>query len=83
MLGSQEIGLSLISFQMILEALQSSAIRIHFSFAKFKNPKNPGIQPIYKCHQHFFSWETSPTSYPQIIWDMKYFTPFYLYIKRE
>jgi hypothetical protein len=47
MLGSQEIGLSLISFQMILEALQSSAIRIHFSFAEFKNPKNFGIHPIY------------------------------------
>ena len=53
MLGSQEIGLSLISFQMILEALQSSAIRIHFSFAKFKNPKNFGILTI--CAINFLS----------------------------
>ena len=36
MFSSQEIGPSLVSFQMIFEALQSEL---------FENPKNPGIQP--------------------------------------
>ena len=42
--GSQEIGSTLVSFQMIFEALQSELFR-KVSFTEFENPKNNGIQP--------------------------------------
>ena len=42
---SQDIDSSLVSFQMIFQALQSVQIKV--SFPGVKNPKNPGIQPIY------------------------------------
>ena len=40
----QEMGSSLVSFQMIFEALQS----LQVSCPGVEGPKNPGIQPIYK-----------------------------------
>ena len=47
--SSQEIGANLVSFQMVFEALQSSAqaILIYVSFPGVENPKNPGIQTIH------------------------------------
>ena len=40
--GSQEMSSSLVSFPMIFEIW---AIGLQVSFAEFKNPKIPGIQP--------------------------------------
>ena len=48
--SSQEIGANLVSFQMVFEALQSSAQAILIyvsSFPGVENPKNPGIQTIH------------------------------------
>ena len=42
MFSFPEIGLSLVSFQMIFEAPQSEA-QILFSFSRVENPENPGI----------------------------------------
>ena len=42
---TQEIGSSLVSFQMIFEALQSELFNFHFISSKIL--KNPGIQPNY------------------------------------
>ena len=42
MFSSQEIGSSLVSFEIIFEALQV------VSLAEFENPKTHGIQPIHR-----------------------------------
>ena len=41
----QEIGSTLVSFQMIFEALQSEQLKLSFYWVE--NLKNPGIQPIH------------------------------------
>ena len=37
----------LVSFEIIFQALQTAAIQIDDRLSEVKNPKNPGIQPIY------------------------------------
>ena len=54
-LSSQETGSSSVSLKMIFGALQITAIQIQDSFAVFKNPKIPGIQPRYDLVLHLSS----------------------------
>ena len=56
MFSSQEIGSGYISFLNDFWNSSISAIQIQISFAEFKNPENPGIQPNYK-NVHRLTWK--------------------------
>ena len=47
MISAQEIGSSLVSFELIFEALQFEKFCFNFHSPSLKNPKNPGIQTFH------------------------------------
>ena len=56
--SSQEIGSSLVSFQMILEAAQFELVRFDFHSLGSKLKNNPGIQPMDKLNWSLMSAES-------------------------